>query len=41
LSDTVQKNLNYKKYIVDSKLQYFKPHATKIENTFAEEISAA
>ena len=41
LSDTVQKNLNYKKYVVDSKLQYFKPHATKIENTFAEEISSS
>ena len=41
MSDTVQKNLNYKKYVVDSKLQYFKPHATKIENTFAEEISSS
>jgi len=38
LSDSVQKNLNYKKYVIDSKLQYFKPHATKIEKTFAEEI---
>jgi len=38
LGNTVQKNLNYKKYVVDSKLQYFKPHATKIEKTFAEEI---
>ena len=41
MSDTVQENLNYKKYIVDSKLQYFKPHATKIEATFAEEISSS
>ena len=39
LSDPIQKNLNYKKFVVDSKLQYFKPHATKIEKTFAEEIS--
>jgi len=39
LNDTIQKNLNYKKYVVDSKLQYFKPHASKIEKTFAEEIS--
>ena len=36
----IQKNLNYKKYVVDSKLQYFKPHASKIEKTFAEEISS-
>ena len=27
--------------MVDSKLQYFKPHATKIEKTFAEEISSS
>jgi dimethylhistidine N-methyltransferase len=38
LSNTIQKNRDYKKYVVDSKLQYFKPHATKIEKTFAEEI---
>ena len=38
MSDTIQKNLNYKKYVVDSKLRYFKPHASKIEKTFAEEI---
>jgi len=41
LSDTIQKNLDYKKYVVSSKLQYFKPHATKIEKTFAEEISSS
>jgi len=41
LSNTIQKNLNYKKFIVDSKLQYFKPHASKIEKTFAEEISSS
>ena len=41
MSDTVQKNLDYKKYVVDSKLQYFKPHATQIEKTFAEEISSS
>jgi len=41
LSNTVQKNLDYKKYVVSSKLQYFKPHATKIEKTFAEEISSS
>jgi len=41
LSDIIQKDLNYKKYVVDSKLQYFKPHATQIEKTFAEEISSS
>lgn len=38
MSNIIQKNLDYKKYVVSSKLQYFKPHATKIEKTFAEEI---
>lgn len=38
MSNIFQKNLDYKKYVVDSRLQYFKPHATKIEKTFAEEI---
>jgi dimethylhistidine N-methyltransferase len=38
LSNTIQKDLNYKKFVIDSKLQYFKPHASKIEKTFAEEI---
>ncbi len=41
MSNTIQKNLDYKKYVVSSKLQYFKPHATKIEKTFAEEISSS
>ena len=41
MSDTVQKNLGYKKYVVDSRLQYFKPHTTEIEKTFAEEISSS
>ena len=39
--ETVQNNLNYKKYIIDSRLQYFKPHSTKIEKSFAEEISSS
>ena len=38
MSKTIQKNLNYKKYQIDSKLQYFKPHSTKIEKSFADEI---
>ena len=41
MTDIIQKNLDYKKYVVDSKLQYFKPHATQIEKTFAEEISSS
>jgi len=40
-NNTIQKNHNYKKYIVDSNLQYFKPHASKIEKTFSEEISSS
>ncbi len=39
MSKTIQKNLNYKKYQVDSKLQYFKPNSTKLEKSFADEIS--
>ena len=39
MNDPIQKNLDYKKYVVDSKLRYFKPHASKIEKTFAEELS--
>lgn len=37
----MQNDLNYKKYVVNSRLQYFKPHSTKIEKTFAEEISSS
>ncbi|MDH3501757.1 MAG: L-histidine N(alpha)-methyltransferase [Nitrosopumilus sp.] len=39
MNETIQNNLNYKKYIIDSRLKYFKPHTTKIENSFAKEIS--
>ena len=35
----MQKNLQYKKYVIDSNLEYFKPHSTKIEKTFAEDVS--
>lgn len=38
MNDSVQKNQNYKKFVVDNRLQYFKPHATKIEKSFAEEV---
>ena len=40
LSD-VTPNLNYKKYTLDDKLRYFKPHATKIESSFADEIKSS
>ena len=32
------KNSAYKRYIVDSRLEYFKPHASRIEKTFAQEV---
>lgn len=39
MNEIIQKNLQYKKYVIDSNLEYFKPHSTKIEKTFAEDIS--
>jgi dimethylhistidine N-methyltransferase len=39
LRDPTKKKIDYKQYVVDSQLRYFKPHATKIEKSFAEEIS--
>ncbi len=39
MNKVIQKNQEYKKFTVDSRLQYYKPHSTKIEKTFAEEIS--
>ncbi|GKS67944.1 histidine N-alpha-methyltransferase [Nitrosarchaeum sp.] len=39
MSKTIQNSLNYKKYAVDSKLQYFKPNSAKIEKSFADEVS--
>ena len=38
LSKALQTNPVYKKYVIDDNLQYFKPHSTKIEKTFADEI---
>jgi len=38
LNTSLQKSLAYKKYVIDDNLQYFKPHSTKIEKTFADEI---
>ncbi len=40
LSDSIP-HLNYKKYVLDDKLQYFKPHTTKIEDSFADEIKSS
>lgn len=39
MNETIQKNLQYKRYVIDSNLEYFKPHSTKIEKTFAEDVS--
>ena len=39
MNEAIQKNLRYKKYVIDSNLEYFKPHSTKIEKTFAEDVS--
>ena len=39
MSNFINKKIEYKQYVVDSQLRYFKPHATKIEKSFAEEIS--
>jgi L-histidine N-alpha-methyltransferase len=41
LSKTLQQNTAYKKYVIDDNLQYFKPHSTKIEKTFADEICSS
>ena len=41
MNETLQNNLKYKKYVIDSRLQYFKPHSTKIKKSFAEEISSS
>ena len=41
MNEAIQKNLQYKKYVIDSNLEYFKPHSTKIEKTFAEDISTS
>ncbi len=38
MNETIQDSLTYKKYVIDDNLQYFKPHSTKIEKTFADEI---
>lgn len=41
MNKTIEKDLSYKKFKIDSNLQYFKPHATKIEKTLVEEISSS
>ena len=39
MSNFKDKKTDYKQYVVDSQLRYFKPHATNIEKSFAEEIA--
>ena len=41
MSGALQTNPIYKKYVIDDNLRYFKPHSTKIEKTFADEICAS
>ncbi len=41
MNTSLQKSLTYKKYVIDDNLQYFKPHSTKIEKTFSDEISSS
>ena len=41
MNNTIQKNSVYKKYVLDSKLQYFKPHSTKVTKTFVEELTSS
>ena len=41
MNSVIQKNFTYKKYVIDSNLQYFKPHSTKIEKSFSDEISSS
>ena len=39
MSNFKEKKIDYKQYVVDSQLRYFKPHASNIEKSFAEEIA--
>ena len=39
MSNFKDKKIDYKQYVVDSQLRYFKPHASNIEKSFAEEIA--
>ena len=39
MSDILQNN-TYKKYVLDPRLRYFKPHATAINENFADEITS-
>lgn len=39
MNDSVKQNVSYKNFVIDNRLQYFKPHATKVEKTFAEDLS--
>ena len=38
LLDVLQKSFKYKKFTIDRKLSYFKPHSTTIEKSFSEEV---
>lgn len=34
----MQRNLDYKKFVMGPRLEYFKPHSRRVQRTFAEEI---
>ena len=38
LNDASKAKFDYKQFKIDSNLQYFKPHSSKLEKTFSEEI---
>ena len=38
LNDASKTKFDYKQFKIDSNLQYFKPHSSKLEKTFSEEI---
>lgn len=38
LLNILKKNFKYKKFTINSKLSYFKPHSTKIGKSFSEEV---
>lgn len=39
MKEGARQEINYKKFVIDSRLRYFKPHSSNIEKNFAEEIS--
>ena len=38
MNDLLREKIDYKRFQIDSNLQYFKPHSSKLEKSFSEEI---